>query len=76
MKKICKERLHLERSEKPRPEAIAYMEEKNEPYKVELIQRPARGRRHLLLHARASSPTCAPAPIWTPPAGSRATPSS
>ena len=38
MKKICKERLHLERSEKPRPEAIAYMEEKNEPYKVELIQ--------------------------------------
>ena len=41
MKKICKERLHLERSEKPRPEAIAYMEEKNEPYKVELIQRPA-----------------------------------
>ena len=38
MKKICKERLHLERSEKPRPEDIAYMEEKNEPYKVELIQ--------------------------------------
>ena len=38
MKKICKERLHLERSEKPRAEAIAYMQEKNEPYKVELIQ--------------------------------------
>ena len=37
MKKICKERLHLERSEKPREEAIAYMEEKGEPYKVELI---------------------------------------
>ena len=37
MKKICKERLHLERSEKPRPEAIAYMEAKGEPYKVELI---------------------------------------
>ena len=37
MKKICKERLHLERSEKPRAEAIAYMEEKGEPYKVELI---------------------------------------
>ncbi len=37
MKKICKERLHLERSEKPRAEAIAYMEGKNEPYKVELI---------------------------------------
>ena len=37
MKKICKERLHLERSEKPRAEAVAYMEAKNEPYKVELI---------------------------------------
>ena len=37
MKKICKERIRLERSEKPRLEAIAYMEEKNEPYKVELI---------------------------------------
>ena len=37
MKKICKERLHLERSEKPRAEAIAYMESRNEPYKVELI---------------------------------------
>ena len=38
MKKICKERLHLERSEKPREEAIAYMQEREEPYKVELIQ--------------------------------------
>ena len=38
MKKICKERLRIERSEKPRAEAIAYMEQKNEPYKVELIQ--------------------------------------
>ena len=38
MKKICKERVRLERSEKPREEAIAYMEGKNEPYKVELIQ--------------------------------------
>ena len=37
MKKICKERVRIERSEKPRAEAIAYMEEKNEPYKVELI---------------------------------------
>ena len=37
MKKICKERLHLVRSEKPRQEAIAYMQERNEPYKVELI---------------------------------------
>ena len=37
MKKICKERIRIERSEKPRAEAIAYMEGRNEPYKVELI---------------------------------------
>ena len=37
MKKICKERLRIERSELPRAEAIAFMESKNEPYKVELI---------------------------------------
>ncbi len=37
MKKIIKERLRLERSEKPRAEAIAYMESLGEPYKVELI---------------------------------------
>ena len=37
MKKICKERIRIERSEKPRQEAIAFMEERNEPYKVELI---------------------------------------
>ncbi len=37
MKKICKERLPIVRSEKPRAEAIAYMQEKDEPYKVELI---------------------------------------
>ncbi len=38
MKKICKERIRLERSELPRGEAIAFMQEKNEPYKVELIE--------------------------------------
>ncbi len=38
MKKICKERIHLVRSEKPRQEAIDYMRQKNEPYKVELIE--------------------------------------
>ena len=37
MKKIVKERIKLERSEMPRAEAIAFMESKNEPYKVELI---------------------------------------
>ena len=38
MKKIIKEALPLERFELPRAEAIAMMEEKGEPYKVELIQ--------------------------------------
>ena len=38
MKKIIKEALPLERFELPRAEAIALMEEKGEPYKVELIQ--------------------------------------
>ena len=38
MKKICKERIRIERSVKPRSEAISYMEGRNEPYKVELIQ--------------------------------------
>ena len=37
MRKICKEKLKLERFELPRGEAIAFMEEKGEPYKVELI---------------------------------------
>ena len=37
MRKICKEKLKLERFELPREEAIRLMEEKNEPYKVELI---------------------------------------
>ena len=37
MRKICKEKLKLERFELPRAEAIKFMEEKKEPYKVELI---------------------------------------
>lgn len=37
MKKIVKENLRLERFTLPRQEAIALMEEKGEPYKVELI---------------------------------------
>ncbi len=37
MRKICKEKLKLERFELPREEAVAYMEERGEPYKVELI---------------------------------------
>ena len=38
MKKIIKENLPLVRSEKPRNEAIEYFKEKDEPYKVELIE--------------------------------------
>ena len=37
MRKICKEKLKLERFELPREEAIRFMQEKDEPYKVELI---------------------------------------
>ena len=37
MRKICKEKLKLERFELPREEAVKFMEEKQEPYKVELI---------------------------------------
>ncbi len=37
MRKICKEKLKLERFELPRAEAVKLMEEKGEPYKVELI---------------------------------------
>lgn len=38
MKKIIKEGEAIERFELPREEAIKFMEEKNEPYKVELIR--------------------------------------
>ena len=37
MRKICKEKIKLERFELPREEAIKFMEEREEPYKVELI---------------------------------------
>ncbi len=38
MKKIVKENLKIERFELPRAEAIALMQEKDEPYKVQLIE--------------------------------------
>ena len=38
MRKICKEKIKLERFELPRAEAIKFMEEQDEPYKVELIR--------------------------------------
>ena len=38
MKKVIKEGANIEKFELPREEAIKFMEEKNEPYKVELIK--------------------------------------
>lgn len=38
MKKIVRENLRIERFELPRAEAIAFMREKDEPYKVQLIE--------------------------------------
>ncbi len=38
MRKICKEKLKLERFELPREEAIRFMTEHEEPYKIELIR--------------------------------------
>ncbi len=38
MKKIVRENLKIERFELPRKEAIAFMQERNEPYKVQLIE--------------------------------------
>ena len=37
MRKICKEKIKLERFELPREEAIKFMQDRDEPYKVELI---------------------------------------
>ena len=75
MRKICKEKLKLERFELPREEALQYMEERQEPYKVELINDlPPTPTSPSI--SRESSWTCAPVPTWIPPAASRATPSS
>ena len=75
MRKICKEKLKLERFELPREEALKFMEEREEPYKVELINDlPPTPTSPFI--SRASSLICAPAPIWIPPAASRATASS
>ena len=38
MRKICKEKLPLERFELPREEAIKFMQQQDEPYKVQLIK--------------------------------------
>ena len=62
MKKIVKEDLKLERFELPRAEAIAFMKEKEEPYKVELIE-DCRKTQSSASIARVNSRTCAQALI-------------
>ena len=74
MRKICKEKIKLERFELPREEAIKFMEDRDEPYKVELIQDLPEDA--VISFYKQGDFICAPAPIWTLPAGSRATPSS
>ena len=49
MRKICKEKLKLERFELPRAEAHGPAWRTDEPYKVELINDLPDGRRHQLL---------------------------
>ena len=67
MKKICKERIRLERSEKSREEALSWAAAQNEPYKAELINdlplMPSSAST-----PRANLPTCAPVLTWTTPA--------
>ena len=75
MRKICKEKLKLERFELPREEALKFMEEKGEPYKVELINDlPADA--HISFYQQGEFTDLCAGPIWIPPAGSRAMPSS
>ena len=52
MKKISKEDLELERFELPREEAIKLMKEKNENYKVELIEDLKERRSNFFLQTR------------------------
>ena len=75
MRKICKEKLPLERFELPRDEAIAFMKEKDEPYKVELIEDlPADA--HISFYRQGEFTDLCAGPTWTTPAALRATPSS
>ena len=54
MKKIVKEDLKIERFTLPREKAIEFMKEKEEPYKVELIEDLPEGRRNQLSISRAN----------------------
>ena len=74
MRKICKEKLKLERFELPREEALKFMEEKAS-LQVELIHDLPEDA-HISFYKQGEFTDLCAAPIWTPPAGSRATPSS
>lgn len=63
MKKIVKEGASIERFTLPREEAIKLMQEKDEPYKVELIEDlPRRRGNFLLSDGRVRRPVCRPTP--------------
>ena len=49
MKKIVKENLKIERFELPRDEAVAFMTEREEPYKVQLINELPEGKYYCTL---------------------------
>ena len=69
MQKIVKENLLIERFELlQRDEAVAFMKERDEPYKVQLIDELPEGEDDLVLQVRASSPTSARVRTSTPPA--------
>ena len=75
MRKICKEKLKLERFELPREEAIKYMQERTSRTRSS-SSTTCPPTRTSPSTPRASSPTSAPARTSTPPAASRATLSS
>ena len=59
MKKIIKKGAKIERFTKSREDAIAYFKEKNEPYKVELIEDLPEGEE---ISGRLDRPLCRPTP--------------
>lgn len=70
MKKIVKENLRIERFELPRAEAIALMTERDEPYKVQLINELPDDA-VISFYGQASSSTSVPARTSFRPARSR-----
>ena len=72
-RKICKEKLKLERFELPRRRPSASWRRRASPTRWS-SSTTCRRTRSSASTSRASSWTCAPVPTWTPPAGSRATP--